>query len=199
MKTEIINNIKICEESIDSLKKVSPDMGIVMIGEAGLGGGLRLLSEKRDVLEKRFNPTFLRVLDDKYDEIQRIHSDIKGVEKIEGSIIYQVPETGVLGGLWEIAKGAQVGFQVQLKAIPIRQEIIEICEFFRINPYRLESEGCKLVLTKNPEAVVKIMEQSGHVAVIIGRTTNTKEKLLCNGEDIRHIERPTKNEIDKAL
>ena len=32
-----------------------------------------------------------------------------------------------------------VGLEIDLKKIPIRQETIEICEFFDLNPYKLLS------------------------------------------------------------
>ena len=38
-----------------------------------------------------------------------------------------------------------VGLEIDLKKIPIRQETIEICEFFDLNPYKLLSGGSLLL------------------------------------------------------
>jgi hydrogenase expression/formation protein HypE len=38
-----------------------------------------------------------------------------------------------------MAEASGVGLEIDLKKIPVRQETIEICEFFGINPYELIS------------------------------------------------------------
>ena len=40
--------------------------------------------------------------------------------------------------------------------IPIRQETIEICEFFNINPYLLDATGCLFVVVEDGEITVQI-------------------------------------------
>ena len=57
------------------------------------------------------------------------------------SAMHDVTEGGVFGALWEMAEASGVGLEIDLKKIPIRQETIEICEFFNLNPYQLISSG----------------------------------------------------------
>lgn len=44
-----------------------------------------------------------------------------------------------------MAEASGIGLEVDLKSIPIRQETVELCEAFRLNPYLLISSGCMLM------------------------------------------------------
>lgn len=175
------------------------EMDIVMLGEVGLEGALRLLSERREALGQRFAPAFLRTLEARYGDMQVAVKQCAKVVDMCEKHLHQVPESGVLGGLWELASATGLGLEVQLKELPISQEVIEVCEYLGVNPYRLGAAGAVYVITDNSEELVKEMTDSGYTAVVIGKTTDGGEKILCNGEDIRHIERPTPNEIYKVL
>ncbi len=182
-----------------SLEDSQAGMDLVMIGEVGLEGALRLLSEQRTELEKRFAPSFLRTLEAKYDRMQVAIKACENVVKLGERHMHQVPESGVLGGLWEVASASSLGMEVQLKELPISQEVIEVCEYLGVNPYRLGAAGTVIVVAHNGKELVREMEKIGHKAVVIGKTTDSSDKILCNGEDIRHIERPVPNELYKVL
>lgn len=187
---------------IECLKRMNQgkvDMDIVMVGEVGLEGALHLLSEKRENLEERFTPLFLRGLEEKSGKIVESVECTSQIRDLEYEIIHQVPEAGILGGLWELAEASELGIEVQLKALAISQETIEVCEYLGVNPYRLGAAGTVLVLAEDGQDFVERMKEYSYKAVIIGRTTEGKEKLLCNQDDIRHIERPTSNELYKVL
>lgn len=59
--------------------------------------------------------------------------------------MHDVTEGGIFGALWEMAEASGVGLDIDLKKIPIRQETIEICEVYDINPYLLISSGAMLI------------------------------------------------------
>ena len=44
--------------------------------------------------------------------------------------MHDVTTGGIFGALWELAEASGVGLEIELKKIPIRQETVEICEFF---------------------------------------------------------------------
>lgn len=46
------------------------------------------------------------------------------------SAMHDITEGGIFGALWEMAEASGVGLEIDLKKIPVRQETIEICEFF---------------------------------------------------------------------
>lgn len=187
------------KENFGTIYKGEPYTDILMVGEVGLEGALRLLGEKRKELEKRFNPTFLRGLEAKNEELIQSIKVIQALEKSGAKVIHQVPESGILGGLWELGEAAGLGMKVLLKNLPISQEVIEICEYLGVNPYRLCAAGTLLVLCHNGEELAAEMEVSGFKVSVIGKMIAGNERTLCNKDDIRHLERPTANELYKLV
>ena len=61
-------------------------------------------------------------------------------------ILHDIGEGGVFGALWDIAQVAGTGIKVDFKKIPIKQETIEVCEIFDINPYALKSAGSFIII-----------------------------------------------------
>ena len=79
----------------------------------------------------------------------------------------------------------------------IRQETIEVCEHFRMNPYQLASSGCLLIVTEDGRAMTEAFAEIGVHAAVIGRLRGDRDKIIRNGEDVRYIDRPAPDEINK--
>ena len=79
-------------------------------------------------------------------------------------------EGGFLSALWKMAEASQVGLEMDFSKVPIRQETIEICEIFDINPYKLNSEGAVLIGIPAGEALVQELRRMGMMAAVIGQT-----------------------------
>ena len=95
---------------------------------------------------------------------------------------------GVFGGLWELAAANGVGLVVDLKCIPVRQETIEVCEFFDLNPYELSAGGSLLAVTQNGGELVRRLADAGIPAAVIGRTTQGNDRIVRHGEESRYLE-----------
>mgnify|MGYP002229688185 FL=1 len=83
--------------------------------------------------------------------------------------MHDITEGGIFGALWELAQGADVGLDVDLKKIPIRQETVEVCEQFGLNPYLLMSSGAMLIGTKQGEILVRKLGEAGIPGTVIGQ------------------------------
>ena len=108
-------------------------------------------------------------------------------------------EGGIFGALWEIAEASGVGLEIDLKKIPLKQETVEICEFFGINPYELISSGSMLMAAKDGNGLVMELEKAGIPAVVIGKATDSNDRVLLNEEERRFLEPPKTDELYKAL
>lgn len=106
---------------------------------------------------------------------------------------------GVFAGLWELGQDMGVGLSVDLKKIPVKQETIEICEFFDLNPYELLSGGSLLAAVRDGEELVRELEKQGISAVMIGRTTQGNDRVVTNGEETRFLEPAKPDEILKVI
>ena len=113
--------------------------------------------------------------------------------------MHDVAGGGIYGALWELGERYQVGLEVQLKKIPIKQETVEVCEFFELNPYELRSDGALLMVTDNGEQLVNKLAQEGIFAQVIGRITSDNDKVIVNDDERRFLEPPRKEQIITQL
>ncbi len=111
------------------------------------------------------------------------------------SAMHDITEGGIFGALWEMAEGADVGLDIDLKLIPIRQESVEICERYGLNPYYLMSSGSMLIGTDHGGALVRKLAESNIPAAVIGQAVAGRDRILRNGEDIRYLDRPQSDEL----
>lgn len=164
-------------------------MAVLMTGYIGLEGTMVLLENKKDELEKRFSPSYIG----RGEEFsQNISIKEEGVFAVKNGAIYMhdVSKTGVLGALWELGESLRMGMEINLKSLPIKQETIEFCEFFNINPYSLYGSGGLLMVAPEGEKLVQAFNDNGMECSIIGYLTEKKDKLIINGDEKRFIEPP---------
>ena len=115
------------------------------------------------------------------------------------SAMHDVTEGGVFGALWEMASASHVGIEVDLKKIPIRQETIEICEAFSINPYQLISSGSMLIGTDHGSRLTEELRRAGIHSAVIGYATPGRDRVVINGDERRFLEPPRADELFTAL
>lgn len=186
------------ERIADALLTARAGQDIVYAGWAGLEGMLRIIGEKEAELRERFTPAFI-------GQMKAYDSELCGLSKIAVadamgvSVIRQVSRGGILASLWDLAKDTELGLNLDLKKIAVRQETIEVCEYFRLNPYQLASGGSFLMLAENGEALADALNQKGIQAAVIGQLTDSNDKVIHNGEDMRYIDRPAPDELMKVF
>lgn len=169
---------------------------IVLTKWVGLEGMLRIASEKERELKEWFAPSFLSQAQSYREAIFAVREI--NVAKARGvSVMRQVTEGGVFAALWNLAKEADRGLEVDIKKISIRQETIEICERYRLNPYQLTSAGTMLMVTDDGEVLADALKQNDIEASVIGRFTDNNDKIIKNGDEVRYIDRPAPDELMK--
>ena len=181
---------------------------MIRIGISGIiayEAASRLLKENRGKLEEHFSQRFLHAFDGMKEEVI---SD-KNAENITKE------ETGgVFGTVWRaleilersedlpFAVKAPAGCRIDLQQIPVRQEIIEICELFDENPYEADSAGAYLVIwdedlpddanavwfhTGDPDGDIYTKPYPQKQIVSIGYITCSKDRLIINGDMVRYL------------
>ena len=113
--------------------------------------------------------------------------------------MHDVTEGGIFGAFWEMAEASGIGLEIDLKQIPVRQESIEICEFFGLNPYELISSGSMLIAAPDGYQMVRELKKAGIPAVVVGKATAGNDRILINGEERRFLEPPKQDELYKVL
>ncbi len=164
----------------------------------GLEGSSILAKEKEEILQEQL-PNEIIETAKRFDEKLSVVPDSKVAMEIGASAMHDVTEGGIFGALWEMAAASGVGLTVDLKKIPLRQETVEICEVFDINPYMLISSGSLLIGTNYGYQLVQELERAGIHAAVIGYATEGNDRIVINGEERRYLEPPKTDELFRAL
>jgi len=173
-----------------------PGQDIVLTKWIGIEGTSIIAKEKEEDLRKRFPSPFV----DKakaFGEWISVVEDGKIAAAMGASAMHDVTEGGIYGALWELAEASGIGLEIDLKAIPIRQETVELCELLGLNPYYLISSGSMLIAIDKGHDLVRELEKAGIHAAVIGKATDSNDRVVLNGEDRSFLERPKTDELYK--
>jgi hydrogenase maturation factor len=110
-----------------------------------------------------------------------------------------VNKGGVFGALWEMADRAGIGLSIDLKAIPVKQETIEISEIYDVNPYEMLGTGSLLMIADDGHELVRTLQAEKIPAAVIGKTTADHDRVILNEGESRFLEPVKPDEILKVL
>ena len=115
------------------------------------------------------------------------------------SYLVAAGDGGIYAALWRLAADNGCGFDINLRDIPVKQEIIEMCELFDINPYELSSTGCMLMTAEDGCGIVDVLNENGYDAVVIGHTTKEKAKMMHLEDEVRYLDVPRNEESERFI
>ncbi|MBP3927396.1 MAG: hypothetical protein J6D13_09530, partial [Clostridium sp.] len=164
-------------------------------GYIALSGTARLAVLGSEALSKRFTRSFVKQCQE-IDKIRGLKT-VPGISASGAASWCRAGEGGVMAALWDYFEVFGLGFEIELRRLPILQETVEVCEVFDVNPYRLQSEGCILMTAANGGALAASLEKQGIPAVVIGRTTKSIGRRIYNGEIQTFLDRPKPDELYK--
>lgn len=186
---------KVKEDQLLSTKGARPGQDIVVTKYIGLEGTGIIAREQEDLLGKRFSAEFL---DEAKACLEYVSVVPEGkIAQAYASAMHDITEGGIYGALWEVAQASGVGLEVTIEDIPVKQHTVELCEFFDLNPYQLISSGSMLITTDHGNALVRALEQEGIKASVIGRTTDSKDKIIYRDGKAASLEAPKQDELYK--
>lgn len=188
-----LNQLKAFVQEQQEKLHAAPEQEIVYCGYAGLEGTLRVLDEAREELGTRFVSTFLEQAAGLTRELvtpEQILALFKDSDARRVTAVCQAGSGGILAALWELSETLHTGLEADMQAISIRQETVEICEFYRLNPYQMASAGSFLIVTEDAQAVIEILEKAGARAGRLGVTKAQNARVITSGEEIRYLDRP---------
>lgn len=189
---------KIRKERLLNQVHAKPNLDVVITKWIGLEATSILAKEREEELLETFSPAFVNTAK-VFDQYLSVVPEGRIASDMGASAMHDITEGGVFGALWELASAGNVGLEIDLKAIPIRQETVEVCEHFDANPYQIMSSGSMLIAIQDGSALVRALDAEGIAASVVGRTTEGRDKILRNGQEIRYLDRPQPDELYKAL
>ncbi len=172
-------------------KKVTPGQEIVMTKWIGISATAHLAQEKEEELLTRY-PLFFIKSAQNLEQYYSVIPEAATASKSGVSAMHDVAGGGIFAALWELGERFGVGLQVDLKKIPIKQETVEVCEFFGYNPYEIRSDGALLIVTSEGHLLVEKLASQGISASVIGIITDNNDKVIMNDDEKRFLEPPRK-------
>ena len=189
---------KIKKSRVITTLQVQPEQDIVVTKWIGLEATTILAIEREEELRKRFSAGIVDTAIG-FDQFLSVVPESRIAMEHGVTAMHDITEGGVFGALWEMASGAGVGLEVDLKKIPIRQETVEICQYFDLNPYQIMSSGSMMIAADDGHELVRKLEKAGIHAAVVGRTNAGNDRILRNGEDVRYLDKPQPDELYKVL
>ncbi|MCI7145883.1 MAG: AIR synthase family protein [Clostridiales bacterium] len=126
--------------------------------------------------------------------------------------MHDITEGGVLGAVWEMCCISETGAEVWEDEIPLEDVTRKICDFYRIDPYRLISSGSMLIVVPEDkkDEMMKAMEDAGIGASVIGRIRDKSQGIkmvrrvsTCGAEGLGRIavtvDPPRMDELYKVI
>ncbi len=186
------------EGKLVSTAGARPGHDIVITKWIGLEGTSIIAKEKEAELLTRY-PAHLIESAKNFDGYLSVLPEAALAVQSGVSAMHDVTEGGIFGALWEMAESSGVGLEIDLKKIPVKQETIEVCEFFGINPYELISSGSMLMATADGNHLVRELEKGGIHAVVVGKAVEGNDRVLLNEDERRFLEPPKTDELYKVV
>ncbi len=195
--TEAVNQPIISITAVGKIKKgkmicassATAGMDIVLTKWIGLEGTSIIAKEHEQELLQKLPVSLIKTACD-FDQYLSVLPESRIAVEHGVAAMHDVTEGGIFGALWEVAEASKIGLDVDLKAIPVKQETIEICEFFGINPYELVSSGAMLIVTADGNGLVRKLTEAGVASAVIGKSNSSNDKRIINGDEVRFLEPP---------
>jgi hydrogenase maturation factor len=178
----------ICEKTT-----IKPGTAIVMTKWMALSGTVWIASENGKLPTERY-PSFIleNALD--LEQFICIRNEANIAHEHGDTYMYACGDGGVFAALWKLADRVDMGLEIDLKSIPVRQETIELSEVYDINPYKLRSDGALLIATADPDGLVERLHKEEIPATQIGHFCEGKDRVILSGDERRFLEEPTQDE-----
>ncbi|WP_017209851.1 AIR synthase family protein [Clostridium beijerinckii] len=178
-----------------SVKTAGAQLGddIIVTKTLGLEGTYILINDHKARIEKILSKEEIEFGSNLINKLSVLREGKIGGEFGVNSM-HDITEGGLLGGLFEVAMASNKGFKIFKEKIPMLDITKKVCEEFKIDPLRLISSGSMLITTKNGTRLMKLLDESGIEASIIGKICESGALLIDDDIEIE-VEAPKRDEL----
>lgn len=181
-------------------KYVSSEMAragdkIVMTKSAGLEGTSILANHEK--AKEKLSSKLIKKAESFSKEISIVREAVTAASTGLVNAMHDCTEGGLIAALYEMAYSSGLGFYVDSRNVKIREETLEICELFKIDPLKLLSSGSLLISTNKPEVIIDELRKFTECSIIGEFTSNKKKVIKYNVE--KEIKEVPRDELWKIL
>lgn len=175
----------------------APGQDIVISKWIGLQGTALLARRNRERLLERY-PAYLVEEAEGFGRWLSVLPEAEIGARFGARAMHDASEGGIFGALWELAESSGTGLMVDMRKLPLRQETVEVCECCNANPYELLAGGCLVMAAEDGPGLAAALEKEHIPAVVVGKITEGNDRILINGDEIRYMDRPQRDEIFRS-
>ena len=162
------------------------DRVIVTKGPAIEATGL-LSIQYEPLLAEAVDADTLQAAQDRFYDMSPVRDALTAAGAGPVTAMHDATECGIYGGLFEMARAAEVRIEIERDAVPVQPGVVEACEFFEIDPWISISEGT-LLATVDPSGVDDVLgalDDEGIPAADVGEVV-AGSGLVVDGEERDH-------------
>ncbi|NHJ13305.1 MAG: hydrogenase [Candidatus Thorarchaeota archaeon] len=179
-----------------------PGDAIIMTKTAALEGTSILATEGEQYLSKYISKDLLIEGRRLRNSISVVREGIAAFETGHLTSMHDPTEGGLAGGIHEICDASNVGFVLNMDAIPVHEATKAICDHLKMDVLNLISSGCML-MTCVPEKGLEVVDAIHHVGInakIIGDIVEeTGNRSIMKGQSLTPLPRPKNDALWQAL
>lgn len=181
-----------------AVRKTVPGQDIVLTNPVGLGATVLLAGLYREKLCSSLAESFVEEAGELLEYL-KLAPEAAVAGRHGETAMLAVSKGGLFAALWIFGEALNTGLEVQLKEIPIKQQTVEFCEVFDLNPYQLLCGGCSLLAVDNGSDAVRRLKEEGCAAAVIGKITKGRDRVIIGKEGRRYLTRPQPDELCKIV
>jgi hydrogenase maturation factor len=180
-----------------------PGDDIIMTKSAGIEGTGILAADFTHKLRGKIDSRTLATA----KKMRRLISVVKearlAVEAGGVRAMHDPTEGGLLQGVWELAEASKVGFTIRASRISIRPETNQVCSVFGLDPLRLMSSGCLLIVADRRKSgkILRHLRTHAIRGNIIGKVTARRSgrKLVEGDGRVKEIGPCERDELYRVI
>jgi thiamin-phosphate kinase len=180
-----------------------PGDDIIMTKDIGIEGTGILATDFAPKLRTKIDPQTLSTAKKMRRWISVVQDARLAVQTDGVRAMHDPTEGGLLQGVWELAEASNVGFRIHGSKISIRPETEQICSALGLDPLRLMSSGCLLIVADKRRSgkILRYLRAHGVRGTVIGKITTRRggRKLMGRDGRVKEIGPSERDELYRVI
>ena len=180
-----------------------PGDRIIMTKTAGIEGTSVLASDFSYKLHRKIGVRTLRRAKSLRGLISIVDDALTAVDAGGVRAMHDPTEGGLLQGVWELAEASKVGVLIHESRISILPETRRVCSALQVDPLRLMSSGCLLIVAdkRRSDGILRRLRKHGIQANVIGAVTTRSRGRQLLGVDgkMKRIQPSERDEVYRVI
>lgn len=161
-----------------SAAEAKPGDEIIFTKTSALEGTFILAMDREERLKTELGSDLVESAKKFRNYLSVVEDALTAVDSGEVHAMHDPTEGGLIGGLYELADAANVGFSIESDKVFVAGETRAICDFYEIDPFKTIGSGSLLICSdpEDSEKIVNSLEEKGIKASIIGEIRKNENK-----------------------